>query len=409
MRYHILSLDGGGSWALIEVKFLQRLFGEHAPGHDVLSKFDLVSGNSGGSIVLAALAENLPLSKIAELFEREDIRKAIFHKFSSFYTPFYKLLGLGPRYDTARKGSALNRILPNTASIPLVHLPSAINGKFGKKPDFIIPAFDYSLQRVNFFRSNPASFGTAQRLSGVLEDNGPMLSLTDAAHASSTAPINYFNETAVIAGIPGFFWDGGVAGYNNPVLGAVVEAMVNGIASKNISVLSIGTGSTALPTGDGQSFTHDFLQLKQIAKEGLKNDIRKMARSILDGPPDAASYVALTMLQPRHAIDGLTETAFIRANPQLQPTYKNGSWQLPGGLSADEFCALRALDMDAVKQEEVALISKFCSLWLSGNIPNQPIRTNRNLECLLGQPSIEAVDLLAQKYDLCDLNHFTPI
>ena len=30
--YNILSLDGGGSWALIQVMTLQKLYGDEAPG-----------------------------------------------------------------------------------------------------------------------------------------------------------------------------------------------------------------------------------------------------------------------------------------------------------------------------------------------------------------------------------------
>ena len=50
--FRILSLDGGGSWALIEVKALIALYGAGATGHEVLSHFDLAAANSGGSIVL---------------------------------------------------------------------------------------------------------------------------------------------------------------------------------------------------------------------------------------------------------------------------------------------------------------------------------------------------------------------
>jgi hypothetical protein len=50
-RYRILSLDGGGSWALIQVKALIELFGPDKPGREILQDFDLVAANSGGSIL----------------------------------------------------------------------------------------------------------------------------------------------------------------------------------------------------------------------------------------------------------------------------------------------------------------------------------------------------------------------
>jgi patatin-like phospholipase/acyl hydrolase len=70
-RYRILSLDGGGSWALIQVKALIELFGPDKPGREVLQDFDLVAANSGGSIVLGCLVEDLSLSEILAFFNDE--------------------------------------------------------------------------------------------------------------------------------------------------------------------------------------------------------------------------------------------------------------------------------------------------------------------------------------------------
>jgi patatin-like phospholipase/acyl hydrolase len=57
MNYRILSLDGGGTWALIQVKALIALYDNEpaTSGHDVLRDFDLVAANSGGSIFLGGL------------------------------------------------------------------------------------------------------------------------------------------------------------------------------------------------------------------------------------------------------------------------------------------------------------------------------------------------------------------
>ncbi|HMN13979.1 MAG TPA: hypothetical protein PKD55_16815 [Bellilinea sp.] len=61
INYRILSLDGGGTWALIQVKALMKLFGEDARGRDVLRKFDLAEpatvlpscGDSGSAVAVA--------------------------------------------------------------------------------------------------------------------------------------------------------------------------------------------------------------------------------------------------------------------------------------------------------------------------------------------------------------------
>jgi patatin-like phospholipase/acyl hydrolase len=62
-RYRILSLDGGGSWALIQVKALIELYGANALGRELLQEFNLVAANSGGSIVLGCLLENFTLAQ----------------------------------------------------------------------------------------------------------------------------------------------------------------------------------------------------------------------------------------------------------------------------------------------------------------------------------------------------------
>lgn len=62
MVYRILSLDGGGSWALI------KLYGAAATGHQVLRDFDLVAATSGGSLVLGGLVENLSLNELLSVF-----------------------------------------------------------------------------------------------------------------------------------------------------------------------------------------------------------------------------------------------------------------------------------------------------------------------------------------------------
>jgi len=64
----ILSLDGGGSWALVQVRALQEIYGADATGYDVLRNFDLVVATSGGSIVAAALAAGWPLTQLVQFF-----------------------------------------------------------------------------------------------------------------------------------------------------------------------------------------------------------------------------------------------------------------------------------------------------------------------------------------------------
>ena len=74
-KFRILSLDGGGSWALIQVMALIDLYGDNATGHEVLREFDLAAANSGGSIVLGGLVEDMPLVTLLNFFLSEEKRK----------------------------------------------------------------------------------------------------------------------------------------------------------------------------------------------------------------------------------------------------------------------------------------------------------------------------------------------
>jgi len=66
MAYRILSLDGGGTWALTQVKALiaRHKGNDTIPGRQALAEFDLIAANSGGSIVLGLLLEDLSLGDI---------------------------------------------------------------------------------------------------------------------------------------------------------------------------------------------------------------------------------------------------------------------------------------------------------------------------------------------------------
>lgn len=387
-KYRILSLDGGGAWSLIQVMALQQIYsqGRDIGGHDLLSNFDLVAANSGGSIIAAALAEGLTLSQILDIFNHEASIRNVFVDL-----PWYKklhplgLAGIGPRYSTSAKLEGLKGFLPKIKDEELRAIPQIIFSNTGKEVHFLITAFNYDRQRAVFFRSNEGS------LSGNFpKDNN--IKMVDAIHASSTAPINYFDEPAEISDYPVVpdrlrFWDGAVGAYNNPVLAAVTEALANGNKSEDIVVLSIGTGSVFLPLeGEGET-EHPALAQKRETPSLIK-DVKKMATSIMDDPPDAATFISHVVLGQRlpafeHEIP-VTDGSVIRMNPLIQPIKKNGRWAVPDGLGINDFEALVQLDMDAMNQTQIDTITRFCTAWLNNGVPNQPIRANRNLICEIG-------------------------
>lgn len=422
--YNILSLDGGGSWSLIQVKCLQKLFREEATGHEILRHFHLVAANSGGSIVLAGLIANLPLSAILEIFRTEHIRRDIFSPTTQgFWHWWHQLvarfkltkLNLGPRYSTAHKQQALDsqldrieakyyassRPLGGISALCLDNVPLYVGGSADEGPHVLITTFDYNRQRSSFFRSNKNSLGDSAVLQHAISPNAPAnpghkgLRLLEAVHASSTPPVNFFDAPArvLLNNQVNHLWDGGVAGYNNPVLAAVTEALTNNVSAADIRVLSIGTGTQVFPVSlSGQARPEfDALVTEPTAEAGFLADIRKLASSVLNAPPDAASFVAFTALNPGFVQKGHHNVNFIRANPSVQPFWNGTRWMAPLGFDEKAIKAIKGIELDAITDESVILIINLCDAWLKNNLPNQPIRASATLQCLIGQPDFAEV------------------
>ena len=120
------------------------------------------------------------------------------------------------------------------------------------------------------------------------------MTLAEAIHASTNAPVNYFDAPATFPDHPGRYWDGAIAGCNNPVLAAVTEAIAKSQAPTDLAVLSIGTASVSLPWPLSQANLR-LLYLQQIVSPGFVPDLQKLATSILDDPPDIATFLAHVM------------------------------------------------------------------------------------------------------------------
>lgn len=384
--YRILSLDGGGTWALIQAKVLLDIYGPTKPGHEILKDFDLVAANSGGSIVAGGLIANKTPSEILTNFTDQKTRESIFVEL-----PWYKKLlrtkDIGYQFSTEGKKKGLSQALSGIPYSALSMLE--IKNRDNKIIDFIIMGYDYDRERSVIFRSNLNSRAAN------FPRGGASISVLDAIHASSTAPVQYFDKPAIVG--EKRFWDGAVSGFNNPVLVAVTEAIANHVNNNSIGVLSIGTGNTFLPTE--QNMTNPTL-CKQRENPGLVNDIHKMAESILADPPDTASFIAYLMLEGDlpdvpPASFPISNTPIVRMNPLIRPKNTNGQWGFPSGYDSDGFMKLAKLDMAAVKPDDVDRINRFCNEWMNGDWQNQPIRHGADLDgnvpnqhfCEIGHPT----------------------
>ncbi len=393
-KYKILSLDGGGSWALVQAKALGRIFGD-IPGREILAKFDLVIANSGGSIVAAGLAENYKPSQLEDLFLKKEIRQSIFSNLGlterSLIGMITRFFGIGPKYSTQAKYEGLKNVLPQLSQVPMTEIPALIPGD--RNTQFMVTAFDYYRNRARFFRSNMQSASKTVNLTGrrrTVPKNKDSATFVQAVHAATNAPVNYFNKPAKITfktskgKVNRHFWDGAVGGYNNPVLAGVVEALSNGVNPDDIHILSIGTGIKYLPKQDVFQSAYEELVIR-FDKPTLTKDLIKMTSSILSDPPDAASYTSYTILEPTLPSKS---KRFVRMCPVIQPRLHliDGvpTWDVPDGFSFPEFRDLMNLDMDAVEDKPIRMIQKTTELWLDDRTLNQPIRNDKYLRCLLG-------------------------
>jgi hypothetical protein len=92
---------------------LIKLYSENTRGRDVLKDFDLVAANSGGSLVLGGLLENLTLGEVKNLFESEKIRSSIFSPTSSWGDSALRAItGMGPKYSAQAKLPAIQALTP---------------------------------------------------------------------------------------------------------------------------------------------------------------------------------------------------------------------------------------------------------------------------------------------------------
>jgi uncharacterized protein len=407
--YNILALDGGGSWAILQAQALAQLYGYDTPGQSILARFTLAAANSGGSIILAGLALNFTPRDLITNLNQLQLRQNIFVPNPNLTT----FLGLGlEKYQAAAKLQGLINIMQTAPAGAKCSQPL---DQIGSPCRLLIPAFNYDRQRAEFFRSDPNS--PAASVQGC-----PQPTLAEAVHASTNAPIKFFNAPAQFA-TPAYsgcrYWDGCMAGLNNPVLAAVTEAMAYGYAATDLRILSIGTASVFLPMPSPLPAPDSPGQnglCVQIQSSGLIHDATEILPTlILDDPPDESSFIAHVIVSgpavlSQDPANPTTNGNLVRLNPWIQPVSGPGGWVVPSLLAyapdltmsppnsvtmnypgdLGVFNALVNLEMDAVAQADVDLITTLGRSWIAGATPNQSIRTTPDMKPLIGHGTFGA-------------------
>lgn len=377
MAYKLLSLDGGGSWAVLQLLTILDRYG-NINGHNVLKKFDLVAANSGGSIVLAALCENWKIEQAIDLFRKKDLRNQIFskNKFKERFFPvdYLRLLNIniGPKYSSKRKKEAFERLFPVCNSHRLKQIPDLIGKKSLK---IIICTYDALNNKSVFFKS----FKNEKYFDDV--------TLVQAIHASSNAPIQYFDfparfkakESEVFYDL----WDGALGGFNNPSVVAVNEAIQAGVPCDNLSLISLGTGNIVTSMYAKEQyykskdtairFRHKKFNFRKIGEQlkFFSSSVMQQAKTILYQPPDWSNEISSTLIFGRN--ENYDKSRFIRLSPLIYCN-ENTSDEINNLIDS-----LSNLDMDLTSEKEIEMLMKCYMHWKNDRIYNQPItyRVNR--------------------------------
>jgi len=373
VAHRIISLDGGGAWAVLEAMALGDIFGAATPGHQILRNFDLAVSNSGGSIVLGGLVEDMTPAQIVDLFNLPVNREAIFAK-TGFVENLLSHIPIFPKYSTLGKLAGLTAAFGAMGPRPL----SSLTGggwpqSNGADVKILMVAFDYDSMRARYFRSYSTPHGATA-------DDVPMV---QAVHASSDAPVIYFDAPTQWAGRR--YWDGAMAGLNNPLLAGLTDLLSDGVPANDICVLTLGTGTVKLAPPTIQPPAPAALS-QPWGASGVLPDLEKASGCIADDPPDMASFSTHVVLSAARGTDPTQVGPVVRLSPIVRPVLTNGAWSVPEGLTADQFSALATLGMDAVEQDQMDLITTLGDAWIADRSPNQPIRMNSDdLSSSLGE------------------------
>lgn len=340
-KFQVLALSGGGFRGLYTAIVLQKL--EEEIGRPIGQSFDLIAGTSIGGILALAVAYEIPMKNVVELFEEKG--KHIFAK-KKFRLPFFGNV-ISSHYD----------------SEPLRHvLISWFGDKIiaDLKHPVVIPAINYSTGKINVFKT-PHHPNLKQDYKQ---------KIVDVALATSAAP-TYFKRHKIDKNE---YVDGGLFA-NNPSLIGLHEAdyMFNHPV-EDMRILSIGTVS-AIQSGDPK-----FKNSGGYYDWG-HGKVTQAAQNIID----------IVLSSQQQLMGHIVRQRFLKCPNQLQvidatPTL-NGSKYI--GLDEVSLNAIKVLTStaeqsvkEALGQIEVIRIIEQLALnprWFNGPYKNTQDSLNRNL------------------------------
>lgn len=240
----ILSLDGGGSHALIQLSVLACF--EEDIGASTFDFFDMIAGSSsGGLLTCLMLGRNMSAAQILDLLLQQELMEKIMKGHWTGY--LLNPLQIRPKYQGASKSMALTRIFGN------LRLSSVRKRLF-------IPCFNLSRDRLDIFTN----------------DFQPDLLLSEIADACTAIP-SFYPPIRMEDGD----WriDGGI-GMNNPGLSAYLQTRRDWNEDE-IKMLSIGSGWRSFEVNGSRACKYGGLQwsAKGIASIILREKMQANVRA----------------------------------------------------------------------------------------------------------------------------------
>lgn len=393
--FRILSLDGGGSWSVLQALTLGKLYGENTRGHDILKHVDLVAAGSTGSLILGALLCNKTPREIAQAFESGELPRKLFPPLQDCEKNLLTVLGsffnLAPRYSGSKKKENLSAFLGADGERFLSDFPEYVGNPSLR---ILIPQYDYLKNRVLWCRSMSVEVSIRPEDSGNEVGRKPSpeeIRLLDAVHGATQLPSPFFDNPAVVffyrnnRHLPRYVWDSTLAGFHNPIMAAVTEAMALGIKPDDVFVTSLGTGAIvplSLNEGDSIPLEKAFYYAENI-QPSFRTNLRHCSNGLLERPPDAATSMAWTLLSK----GGEEATGrYFRFNPVIRGVKEGLSVRQPVGFNEGEFRRLIKLDLDVRRPSDMALIIRLAKAWMSdpSEIPNQCLSCSDESSHFLG-------------------------
>jgi hypothetical protein len=213
--YNILSIDGGGVRGVLPALWLSEI--EHRAHKPISHLFNMIAGTSTGGIIAAGLSAPSPTSITFPKFLASDLLDLYQNQVKSLFTTNFPILRLiKTNYSDKGRLSLFEKYFRSTK------LNQALT-------DLVIPAVnEVNLTQTYLFTRYDA-----------INDNSMNETFVNTLMASTAAPTFFPSYKIKDKGV---FLDGGIH-LNNPVTAAYSEAIRYNKDEKNISVLSLGTGS----------------------------------------------------------------------------------------------------------------------------------------------------------------------